>query len=300
VRAAHAQGVVVAARDKLDRLAVTRDERDQHDKASHVTGYEPEPRPHRDDALTVWLCAYASRSCRLPRAVEARPLHCRVTMQLGAVADDQGTTFRAWSNEHDRCELRLYDPVGTEPMTRAGGHVFATRIDGVGHGARYRFVLDGTEVGDPYARFLPDGVDGPAMVWRSQHAWRHGHVVRALREHVIYELHVGTFTAEGTYAAAVRELAALVELGVTAIELMPVAAFAGHHGWGDDGVAHYAPHAAYGTPDELRAFPGRWRNAFTGETHEGDRLMLRAVLATFPVAWLCSVLGEDGRSASAR
>ena len=139
-------------------------------------------------------------------------------------------------------------------MVETAGRVFEARVAGLSHGARYQFVLDGAPLNDPYARFLPDGVDGLAMVWSSQHEWKHRHVLHRLREHVIYELHVGTFTREGTYAAASEHLAELADLGFTAIELMPVSAFSGGHGWGYDGVAHYAPHAAYGTPDELRAF----------------------------------------------
>jgi maltooligosyltrehalose trehalohydrolase len=177
-------------------------------------------------------------------------------MQLGAVPDGEGTTFRLWSTACQRCELRIADDghIRTLPMADRGRGVFEARIPALTHGTRYQFVLDGKPVTDPYARFLPDGIDGPAMVWRSRHEWRHDHVLRPLREHVIYELHVGTFTREGTYAAAARRLPELAALGFTAIELMPVSAFSGHHGWGYDGVAHYAPHAAYGTPDELRAF----------------------------------------------
>ncbi len=177
-------------------------------------------------------------------------------MQLGAVVDDLGTTFRLWSTAHDRCEVRIYDDtrvIRTEPMTSVGGRVFEARVPGIGHGARYRFVLDGQEINDPYARFLPEGIAGAAMVWRSRHRWQHEHVIRPLREHAIYELHVGTFTRDGTYAAAARKLDELVEIGFTAIELLPVSAFGGRHGWGYDGVAHYAPHAPYGTPDDLRA-----------------------------------------------
>lgn len=178
----------------------------------------------------------------------------RDRMQLGAFADDHGTVFRVWSSRHTTCEVTLLDANLTVPLVARGDGVFETRIAGVGHGERYRFVLDGDVLGDPYARWLPDGVDGPAVVYRSSYRWKHGHVTRPLREHVIYELHVGTFTRAGTYAAAIGKLATLAELGVTAIELLPVAAFGGNHGWGYDGVAHYAPHAAYGSPDELRAF----------------------------------------------
>lgn len=173
-------------------------------------------------------------------------------MQLGAIVQDRGTTFRLWSTTHDRCEVRVDG--ATVAMADIGGRVFEATVPGVGHGARYRFVLDGQELSDPYARFLPDGITGPAMVWQSSHRWRHDHVVRPLHEHAIYELHIGTFTPAGTFAAAADRLRELVDVGFTAIEVMPVAAFGGEHGWGYDGVAHYAPHAAYGTPDELRAF----------------------------------------------
>jgi len=175
-------------------------------------------------------------------------------MRLGAISDEGGTTFRLWSTAHHRCEVRLVDTGEIVRMQDVGGAVFEARVPGVGHGARYRFILDGSELNDPYARFLPEGISGPAMVWQSRRPWRHDHVVRPLREHVIYELHVGTFTREGTYAAARQRLDELVELGVTAIELLPLAEFGGMHGWGYDGVAHYAPHAAYGTPDDLAAF----------------------------------------------
>ena len=178
-------------------------------------------------------------------------------MQLGAVSDGDGTRFRLWSTAHASCEIRIIDDarvIRTVPMQESSGRVFEAFVPGLGHGARYQFVLDGSPLNDPYARFLPEGIEGPAMVWKSRHVWKHGHVLRPLREHVIYELHIGTFTHEGTYAAAIRRLSEIASLGFTAIELMPVSAFSGRHGWGYDGVAHYAPHAAYGTPDELRAF----------------------------------------------
>ncbi len=173
---------------------------------------------------------------------------------LGAAADDHGTTFRLWSDQHSDCAVRLVDADLTVPLTPRGDGVFETKLAGIGHGERYRFVVDGEELGDPYARWLPEGVTGPAMVYRSSYRWRHDHVTRPLRDQVLYELHVGTFTPEGTYAAATSRLADLVELGITTLELLPVAAFGGRHGWGYDGVAHYAPHFAYGSPDELRAF----------------------------------------------
>lgn len=174
---------------------------------------------------------------------------------LGADAHDGGTRFALWTSRARACEVRLFDGGGARTLAMAPepGGIWALDVPDVGHGARYAFVLDGREVRDPYAAFLPDGVDAPAMVWRSRYAWRHAAPARPLREHAIYEIHVGAFTRAGTYAAAAGKLAELVELGVTAIELMPVAAFPGARGWGYDGVAHYAPFAPYGDPDALRA-----------------------------------------------
>jgi maltooligosyltrehalose trehalohydrolase len=175
---------------------------------------------------------------------------------LGASRDGDAVRFRLWTTEHARCAVRLYGEDGTErdePMAPLGDGLFEARLTGLADGARYRFVLGDRAVGDPWARALPDGVHGAAALHSPAHRWQHERVTRPLAEHVIYELHVGTFTPAGTYAAAAARLGALVELGVTAIELMPVNSFAGRRGWGYDGVAHFAPHHAYGTPDELRA-----------------------------------------------
>jgi len=180
---------------------------------------------------------------------------------LGAEVHGGGTRFALWTNRASECAVRVATDAAQSARTAAlhpqGEGVFAAELAGVGHGARYAFVLDGVEVGDPYARFLPDGVGAPAMVWRSSYAWKHAPVFRPLREHVLYELHVGTFTGEGTYAGAAARLPDLAELGITAVELMPIGAFPGSRGWGYDGVAHYAPFAPYGDPDQLRAFIDR-------------------------------------------
>jgi maltooligosyltrehalose trehalohydrolase len=125
-----------------------------------------------------------------------------------------------------------------------------------GPGTRYRYRIDGELlVPDPASRFQPEDVDGPSEVidphaykW-SDHAW-HG---RPWREAAIYELHIGTFTPEGSYAGAAKKLKALVDLGITAIELMPLADFAGKRNWGYDGVLPYAPDSAYGRPEDLKA-----------------------------------------------
>ncbi|MDP3215104.1 MAG: malto-oligosyltrehalose trehalohydrolase, partial [Deltaproteobacteria bacterium] len=176
---------------------------------------------------------------------------------LGAHADGPTTRFGAYVTAAQTCAVRLYPTDGratTHPMRPRGGGYFELATGDAPPGTLYRFVLDGRELPDPYARFLPRGVHGPAMVTRAAHAWRHPPVRRPLAGQVIYELHVGAFTPEGTYAAAAERLAELAALGVTTLELMPLAAFAGERGWGYDGVALFAPHAPYGAPDELRAF----------------------------------------------
>lgn len=123
-------------------------------------------------------------------------------------------------------------------------------------GTRYRFRIDGrSPFPDPRSPWQPEGVHGPsATVDHGAFDWTDGDWnPPALRDAVIYELHIGTFTSEGTHRAAIGRLEFLRDLGVTHIELLPLAAFPGKHGWGYDGVCPFAPHPAYGTPDDLKA-----------------------------------------------
>lgn len=131
-------------------------------------------------------------------------------------------------------------------------------VPGAGHGTRYAFALDGSDeaLPDPRSPWQPDGVHGQSRVydhdrfaWTDQH-W-HG---RPLPGSVLYEMHVGTFTPEGTFDAAAERLDHLVALGIDVVELLPVAAFPGRHGWGYDGVHLWAPHEPYGGPDGLKRF----------------------------------------------
>src|SRR5438128_607563 len=121
-------------------------------------------------------------------------------------------------------------------------------VEDVEAGSTYRFVLDGRELADPASRSQPEGVHGPSgVVDTSAFSCRdHGRRGLPLAEYVIYELHVGTFTREGTFEAVVPHLDELAGLGVTAIELMPVAPFAGSRNWGYDGVFPYAVQHSYG------------------------------------------------------
>lgn len=174
--------------------------------------------------------------------------------RLGAHVEPAGVRFAAFADA-PQCQLQLVASDGSAgaelPMQPRGGGYFELLVPGADAGLLYRFVVDGRSLPDPYARFLPHGVHGPAQVIQAQYRFEHPRPRRPLREQALYELHVGTFTEEGTFDAARLRLPALAELGVTTLELMPVAAFDGARGWGD-GVALFAPHAAYGTPDQLR------------------------------------------------
>lgn len=130
-------------------------------------------------------------------------------------------------------------------------------VENAGPGTRYRFSLpDGTRVPDPASRYAPEGVHGPSEITSpSGFGWNDtGWRGRPWSEAVLYELHVGTFTPEGTFRAAIERLGHLQDLGITAVELMCICAFAGQRSWGYDGVQLYAPNSTYGKPDDLKAF----------------------------------------------
>jgi maltooligosyltrehalose trehalohydrolase len=136
-----------------------------------------------------------------------------------------------------------------------GFGVHAARVPAA-PGDDYWLVVDGRRLPDPCSRWQPRGIRGPSRVLdTADHAWSDKRFrAAALRDAVLYELHVGAFTAEGTFDAAIEHLPALAELGITHVELMPVAEFPGRHGWGYDGVYVSAAHSAYGGPHGLQRF----------------------------------------------
>jgi maltooligosyltrehalose trehalohydrolase len=141
--------------------------------------------------------------------------------------------------------------VAGQALDQAGDGFFAGHLE-LRPGDDYRVSLGGTELADPCSREQPEGLRGPSRVLDTgTFAWTAEPVAVPLAELVVYELHVGTFTTEGTFDAAIARLDALAGLGVTAIELMPVATFPGERGWGYDGVFTSAPHRAYGGPHGL-------------------------------------------------
>lgn len=170
---------------------------------------------------------------------------------LGASMADPGVTFRAWAPEAERVEVRVAD--GDVAMEPAGHGVWEATVAAARDGDDYRFVVDGTAWADPNSRWQPEGVRGPSrVVDPGRFTWTDdGWAPPALDELVLYELHVGTFSAEGTFDAAIAHLAELAAVGVTAIELMPVAEFPGSRGWGYDGVFLGAAQSSYGGPHGL-------------------------------------------------
>ena len=167
---------------------------------------------------------------------------------LGAFpAPDGGTRFRVWAPRAGSLALE-YDGA-REALEPLGFGVFKAQLP-VEHGADYRYVVNGAHFPDPCSLWQPDGLRGSSRVLdTSTFAWTDAdHRAPALRDLVLYELHTGTFTREGTFEAAIPHLRELRELGVNAIELMPVGEFPGRHGWGYDGVYISAAHSAYGGP----------------------------------------------------
>lgn len=180
----------------------------------------------------------------------------RFQKQWGAefIADDT-VRFRVWAEGQKTLSLRL-NGADCEMVREADGW-FTLDVRGAAHEDEYQFVLaDGTAVPDPGARAQKGEVSGPSLVIdprrypRQDAGWRG----RPWAETVIYELHIGTFTPQGTFRAAMDKLPHLAELGITQLEVMPVAQFGGSRGWGYDGVLLYAPHSAYGIPGDFHAF----------------------------------------------
>ena len=188
-------------------------------------------------------------------------------LPIGAeVQPEGGVHFRVWAPRRQRVQVVLEPPldgtgeVGARSVDLERGEhgYFAGLVPDAGAGTHYRFHVDDDPslYPDPASRLQPDGVHGPsAVVDPSSFEWSDANWPGVeLRGQVIYEMHVGTFTAEGTWAAAARELAELKAAGITTIEMMPLAEFPGRFGWGYDGVDLFAPTHLYGTPDDLRRF----------------------------------------------
>jgi len=178
----------------------------------------------------------------------------RHDMPFGAEALAEGVRFALWAPAAGSVDLL---PEGGEPrpMTRGEGGLYTATAQNSAPGDRYSYLIDGEhEVPDPASRYQPDDAHGPSQVvdpedfeWEDAE-WRG----RPWEEAVLYELHVGAFSPEGTFAGVERRLDYLADLGVTGIELMPVADFPGGRNWGYDGVLPFAPDSSYGRPEDLK------------------------------------------------
>lgn len=175
-------------------------------------------------------------------------------MPFGTSVEERGVRFRLWAP--DCADVLLHIPGNPDqPMTRTDGGWAEAFASGAGAGTRYGFRVGGRVVPDPAARSQPDDVHGLSRVVDPlDYVWRDGDWRgRPWHQAVLYEMHVGSFTPQGTFAAARGRLHELAELGITALSLMPVADFPGRWGWGYDGVLPFAPDASYGPPEDFKA-----------------------------------------------
>jgi maltooligosyltrehalose trehalohydrolase len=177
---------------------------------------------------------------------------------VGAEVAPEGVHFRVLAPKRKRVAVVLPDL--EVPLTAEGDGYFSGLAEGAGAGALYRFRLDGGDAyPDPASRFQPEGPHGPSRVVDPRsYAWK-DEAWQGVRPEgvVLYEMHIGTFTPEGTWTAAARELPELARFGITCLEVMPVAEFPGAFGWGYDGVDLFAPTHLYGEPDDFRRFVDR-------------------------------------------
>jgi maltooligosyltrehalose trehalohydrolase len=196
----------------------------------------------------------------------------RLPIGTEVTSEERGAHIRVWAPTHAKVTLVIEAP---EPPGPAGRRTGAREIvlgrepggyhsgfaPGLAAGGRYRFRLgdDATLYADPASRYQPEGPFGPSeVVDPAAFAWTDaGWTGIPAERHVLYELHLGTFTAGGTWAAAAEWLPYLSDVGITTLEVMPVADFAGRHNWGYDGVNLFAPCRRYGTPDDMRRFVDR-------------------------------------------
>lgn len=187
-----------------------------------------------------------------------REISLSSSFDLGAaVLSDGRTHFRVWAPRRRHVDLHLHSPgQQTLPMSPANDGYFELTLNRDATGARYTYRLDdAVERPDPASRLQESGVHGPSTVVAENFEWKASAWCGIpLSSYVIYELHIGAFTAEGTLDAAIGRIPYLLELGVTAVELMPVAQFPGERNWGYDGVYPFAVQTSYGGPEALKRF----------------------------------------------
>ncbi len=173
---------------------------------------------------------------------------------LGAIFTPQATTFCVWAPQAQQVDLVLVEDNTVLPMRRERGEYFSCVVPNLLPNTLYYYRLDGEkDRPDPASHAQPDGVHGPSAVVDPNFDWRDaGWHPPTLRNSVMLEIHVGTYTPEGTFDAIIAHLPRLQELGITTLQLMPVAQFPGSRNWGYDGVQLYCPHSAYGGVNGLK------------------------------------------------
>ena len=194
---------------------------------------------------------------RPPRAPGKVSTNHRRRFPIGAEVGRSGVHFRVWAPERRRVEV-VIEPDAVFPLRRESDGYHSAVVKEAEEGTRYRFRLDedpSLTFPDPASRFQPDGPHGPSQVIDPSFHWT-DRVWRGVPAdaRVIYEMHVGTFTKEGTWKTAEAQLKELASLGITLVEVMPVADFPGRFGWGYDGVDLFAPTWLYGRPEDFRSF----------------------------------------------
>lgn len=189
-----------------------------------------------------------------PQATSVRREH---SMKFGPQILDKGVHFRLWAPRLDRVGLRIAELDRTQDMGRKPDGWFDLTVADAAVGMHYQFILpDGLPIADPVSRYLPGDVDGASQIVDPRaFEWTDaGWSGRPWHESIFYEVHMGTFTREGTFRAAIEKLDHVASLGANTVEIMPVGDFKGRWNWGYDGASLFAPDASYGTPEDFKAF----------------------------------------------
>lgn len=194
---------------------------------------------------------------------------------IGAAPTSVGTRFVVWGLGHEAVQVDV-EGHGLFVLEPWGNGYFGAEITGIRAGDLYQFRVDGgSPMPESASQCQPQGNDGPSMVVDPEFRWTDGGWMGPdRRDQILYELHIGTFTAQGTWRAAAERLEHLHQLGVSILQVMPVGTFKGRFGWGYDTTMPYAPYAPYGTPTDMRAFIDR-AHALGIRCHSGRRLQLR-------------------------
>jgi maltooligosyltrehalose trehalohydrolase len=179
---------------------------------------------------------------------------------IGAELLQGGISFRVWAPEHKKAYVYIEcddEKPQKIPLKRDKEGYFSVFVPNLEPPISYRFSLgtSGMLLADPASRYQPVGVEGPSCVLSTDYEWHDESWLGVnLADQIIYEMHIGTFTVAGTFAAAAEKIPYLKKIGITMIELMPINEFPGHFGWGYDGVYLFAPYHFYGTPSDVKSF----------------------------------------------